>query len=50
MRVRLLVAAALATGALAAPASAGPVNDWCWENVPSFRLSGLVCTKVPTGS
>ena len=49
MRVRLLFATALALTALAAPAQAGPVEDWCWENVPSFRLSALVCTKVPDG-
>lgn len=47
MRVRLLLAAALAVPALAAPASAESLNEWCWENVPSFRLSALVCPKVP---
>ena len=49
MRIRLLLAAALAVPAFALPAAhAGEVNDWCWENVPSFRLSALVCTKVPS--
>ncbi|HVF03371.1 MAG TPA: hypothetical protein VNA20_00885 [Frankiaceae bacterium] len=49
MRIRLLLAAALAVPALAAPAQAGPVEDWCWENVPSLRLSALVCGKMPDG-
>lgn len=50
MRSRL--ALALAT-ALALPlvfggaASAGHVEQWCWENVPSLRLSALVCPKIP---
>ena len=45
--LRYAVAAVLALS-VAAPASAD-LQETCWENVPSFRLSALVCTKVPGG-
>lgn len=45
--LRYAVAAALALS-VAAPAAAD-LRDECWETVPSFRLSALVCTKVPGG-
>lgn len=44
---RLLLAAAL-TLSVAAPASAD-LQSWCWDNVPGFRTSALVCSKVPGG-
>jgi hypothetical protein len=45
--MRLALAAVLAL-AVAAPAAAD-LNETCWETVPSFRLSALVCPKVPRG-
>lgn len=45
--MRLVLAAAHAL-AVAAPASAD-LRDECWETVPSFRLSALICPKVPPG-
>lgn len=47
MRARLLLATTAAVSALAVPAAADDLRDRCWENVPSFRLSALACTRVP---
>lgn len=50
MRLAVLT---LAAGALAATCFTGTASadlrDECWQDVPSFRLSGLVCPKVPGG-
>lgn len=46
-RLALLAAVALPL-TFAVPARAD-LRDECWETVPSFRLSALVCTKVPGG-
>lgn len=44
---RLLLVSALLVSAAAVPASAYSVQDWCWDNVPGFRTSALVCPKTP---
>jgi len=47
-RLALLAAVAALPFTLVTPASAD-LQSWCWENVPGFRTSALVCTKVPGG-
>ena len=46
--MRPLLASVALVLAVVAPASAD-LQSWCWENVPGFRTSALVCTKVPGG-
>lgn len=49
MRVRLLLATALALPAVAlgGTASAESLHDWCWDQGLGFRVSALVCNKLP---
>lgn len=46
-RVALAVCAATLVSTLAPAASAGLLRDTCWVVVPTFRLSGTVCSTVP---
>lgn len=49
MPTRLILAALLALPLLAGGAANADLRDDCFETVPSFRLQGLVCTKIPGG-
>lgn len=46
-RVALAVCAAALVSTVAPPASAGLLREVCWTVVPTFRLSGTVCSAVP---
>lgn len=49
MRIRLALATALALPPLAAGAASADLHDDCWNAGLGFRVSALVCNKIPPG-
>jgi hypothetical protein len=49
VRIALVIlAAALGAACLRGTASAD-LRDECWQDMPTFQLSGQLCPKVPRG-
>lgn len=43
------LAAALAATCLGTGTASADLRDECWQDMPTFQLSGQICPKVPGG-